>query len=298
MPDRFMPVIHCESYTARFCECDALGFLRQSNYLRWMQEAAFAASAAVGYDFAKYEEMNHLWLVRETDVDYVHPIRYGDEIELKTWVVDFQRFRSRRAYELRKADTGELAARAWTDWIYMDTRTLRPVLIPEEMLNAFLPEGATAIDRKRFQKPPAPAEGLFSYRTQVEWSDIDTMWHVNNAEYLRYIENADAQWERTTGWETEQAVGTGIRIETKQHRIEYRQPAKLGDELEIVTWYADAKGETLHQHYEIRRVGDGALLTQAQALRVFIDELTGKQVAVPDDFLKAPTTHANTSPEK
>ncbi len=272
-------ISHFEIYKVRYCECDAFGFLRSSNYLRWMQETAFAASGAVGYDFAKYDEIGRLWLVRETEIEYIFPIRAGDGIELTTWVIDFRRFRSRRAYELRLAETGQLAARAVTDWVYLDSQSLRPALIPEEMRMAFLPEGAggTEAGRKRFPKAAVPESGFLSHHVRVEWSDIDTMWHVNNADYLRYIENADAQVECENGLATQQLAGTVRGVETKRHHIEYRQPAILGDELEIVTWCSDRKDDSFHQHYEIRRVGDGELLTQAWALRVFSDVADGER---------------------
>ena len=60
-----MPAIHYETFRVRYYECDAYGHLNNTNYLRWMQEAAFAASSAVGYDFARYNEMGHCgWCVK------------------------------------------------------------------------------------------------------------------------------------------------------------------------------------------------------------------------------------------
>src|SRR5512136_1822332 len=135
-----MPAIHHETFRVRYYECDAYGHLNNINYLRWMQEAAFGASAAVGYDLARYEEIGHSWLIRETDVEYLAPLKYGDEVEIKTWVMDWRRFHSRRAYEFTNTRTGQLAARAVTDWVYVNSKTLRPAATPEEMLLAFLPE--------------------------------------------------------------------------------------------------------------------------------------------------------------
>lgn len=54
-------------FRIRHYECDAYGHVNHANYLRYMQEAAFDASAAVGYDFEHYRAMGRLWLVRETD---------------------------------------------------------------------------------------------------------------------------------------------------------------------------------------------------------------------------------------
>jgi acyl-CoA thioesterase FadM len=77
-----------------------------------MQETAFDASAVAGYDLDRYRELQGAWLVRETDITYLRPLAYDDRGIVKTWVLDFRRVRSRRAYELRHADSGEIAAQA------------------------------------------------------------------------------------------------------------------------------------------------------------------------------------------
>jgi len=41
-----------------------------SNYVRYMQETAFDASAAVGYSMARYATMDRYWLVHDTEVEY------------------------------------------------------------------------------------------------------------------------------------------------------------------------------------------------------------------------------------
>ena len=121
-----MPLTYERTFRVRHYECDAYGHVNNANYLRYMQETAFDASAAAGYDLARYAEFGHYWLVRETDIEYLAPLRYGDSVRVKTWVQDFQRVRSRRAYELVRVGDEALAARATTDWVYLDSRTGRP----------------------------------------------------------------------------------------------------------------------------------------------------------------------------
>lgn len=88
-----MPLTHIEKFKVRYTECDQYGHVNNVNYLRYMQEAAFDASAAAGYAFKRYDELGQYWLVRETEIEYLKPLTYGDEFELKTWVVDFRRVR-------------------------------------------------------------------------------------------------------------------------------------------------------------------------------------------------------------
>jgi Acyl-ACP thioesterase len=54
--ESIMPLTHLEKFKVRYTECDQYGHVNNANYLRYMQEAAFGASADAGYDFARYDE--------------------------------------------------------------------------------------------------------------------------------------------------------------------------------------------------------------------------------------------------
>ena len=62
--------------------------MNHANYLRYMQETAFDASAVAGYDLDRYREIKRAWLVRETDITYLRPLVYDDRVIVRTWVLD------------------------------------------------------------------------------------------------------------------------------------------------------------------------------------------------------------------
>jgi acyl-CoA thioester hydrolase len=282
-----MPLTHVRTFRIRHYECDAHGHVNHANYLRYMQETAFDASAAVGYDMARYQAMGYHWLVYETDIEYLHPLRYGDSVQVKTWVLDFRRVRSYRAYELRLAGSDELVARAHTDWVYLNSATRRPAPIPPEMVTAFLPEGPPEppLPRRRFPSAPPPPPGVFRMRRQVEWRDIDPERHVNNAAYLAYIEDCGVHVSAAHNWPLERMWAEGFAIIARRHQIEYRQPAVLGDELELATWVSDVRRATATRHYTITRLGDGELLARAHTLWVWVDIETGRPIRIPAGFM-------------
>jgi acyl-CoA thioester hydrolase len=278
---------HTITISVRYDECDMYGHVNHATYLRYMQEAAFAASAAVGYDAPRYEAMERAWLVRESDVEYLAPVRYGDVVEVKTWVADFRRVRSRRAYEIRQKDSGELAVRAMTDWIFIDRRKQRPVSIPTEVAAAYLPDGVPedAPPRKSFPGAPPPPAGAYRQQRRVQWSDVDPTKHVNNAVYLSYLEDCAVRDAVSRGWPMQRMLDEGgFAIVARRYRIEYRQQALLDDELEVATWISDVKRATAVRHYTIRRVSDGELLTRAQALWVWVDVNSGRPMRIPEQF--------------
>jgi acyl-CoA thioester hydrolase len=290
-----MPLTHVRTFRVRHYECDAYGHVNYANYLRYMQETAFDATAAAGYDLARYEAMGRYWLARETDIEYLRPLRYGDSVQVKTWVADFRRVRSRRTYEFRRFDPStrlrpgseELAARAHTDWVFLDSATLRPTPIPQEMMVAFFPEGLPepAPPRPRFPPAPPPPPGVFRLRRRVEWRDIDLEQHVNNAVYLSYLEDCGVQVAAAHGWPMSRVQTEGFAIVARRHRIEYQQPAVLDDELELATWISDVRRATVIRHYTVTRVSDGALLARARTLWVWVDLETGRPIRIPSAFL-------------
>lgn len=288
-----MPLIHRRMFRVRHYECDAYGHVNHANYLRYMQEAALEASAAVGYSERRYEQMGTLWFIRETDIEYLHPLRYGDSVEVSTWVGDFRRVRSRRFYELRHLDTGEIVARANTDWVYLERESGRPAAVPDEMIAAFAPAGVgddsrgESQPRKRFPPAPPPPPGTFTMRRRVEWRDIDTAQHVNNATYLNFMEECGIQAAHSVGWSMGRMRGEGVGIVARRHQIEYRQQAQLGEDLAISTYLSDVKRSSAIRHYLITRADDGALIAQARSLWVFVNIASNMPMRIPGEFFNA-----------
>ncbi len=283
------PIYHERPFRIRHYECDAYGHVNHANYLRYMQEAAFDASAAVGYDFERYQQMGRLWLVRETDITYLRPLRYGDTVIVRTWVEDFRRVRSRRAYELRVASSDEIVATATTDWVFLERETLRPTRVPAEMAAAFIPdadeESEQVSRREPFPQAPHPPPGTFYLRRPVEWRDVDPVGHLNNASYLAYIEECNTQVAAAHGWPMGRMIEHGFSIVARRYRIEYLEPAVMGDELEISTYISGVKRVTAVRHNTIKRVADGKLLARAHVLWAWIDLQTGRPRRILPEFM-------------
>jgi acyl-CoA thioester hydrolase len=229
-----------------------------------MQEAAMDASSAAGYSVPWYDANGTMWLIRATDLTLLHPVHSDDHVIIKTWVADFRRVRSRRAYEIRHADSGQIVAQALTDWVYLDTATLRPATVPDEMLQGFWPEGPPDDDlppREPFPDDPPP-EDAFTQTRPVHWSDLDQAGHVNNAMYLDVMEDcgaADPAQDNLTP-----LVEADAPYVARRFRLDYRLPALLGETLHVVTWRADAES----RRYVVRRASDGERLVGGVVTRV------------------------------
>ena len=81
---------------------DANGHVNNTDYVRWMQDAAVAHSDAAGCTAATLAA-GCTWVVRSHRIDYLRPAFAGDQLTVKTWVADFRRAFSRRRYEFLRA---------------------------------------------------------------------------------------------------------------------------------------------------------------------------------------------------
>jgi len=117
----------------------------------------------------------------------------------------------------------------------------------------------------------------FEMTVSVLPADIDEQNHVNNAVYLRWVQDvATAHWKTLATAEAQAA----IRWVVLPHEIDYKSPACLGDEVVLRTWVGAASRLKFERFTEIRRNIDNQLLAQARTVWVPIDSRTGKPARV------------------
>jgi len=284
-----MPNIHRIALPVRSYECDFYGHVNQVNYLRYMQEAAIGASAAVGYEEARYRQLGTIWFIRELEIEYFSPLKLGDTVHIATWVGDFRRVRSRRFYEMTRTSDNAPVARANVDWIYLDRETETPIQVPEEMAAAFVPDDAeraqTAARRPKFPEAPPIPNGAFTMKRRVEWRDIDSAQHVNNANYLAFMEESSVEATAARNWPFQRIQSRGIGIMARKHQIEYRLQAALGEELKVTTYLAEPRRSTVTRIYLIHRISDNALIAQSRSQFMCVNLERGTLMRFPEDFV-------------
>jgi acyl-CoA thioester hydrolase len=118
-------------------EIDEQGHANNVAYVAWMQAAAIAHSAAVGWPSERYRQQKTGWVVRSHAIEYLRPAVAGDEIIVQTHVPDAKKVTSIRIYRMiRKADH-QLLARAETNWVFVNYVTGKPMRIPAELIRAY-----------------------------------------------------------------------------------------------------------------------------------------------------------------
>jgi len=105
----------------------------------------------------------------------------------------------------------------------------------------------------------------------VDSADIDALGHVNNVVYLRWVQEvAVAHW-RSAAPAADQAGTLWIVL---RHEIDYKQPARLTDQIVARTWVGSATRVRFERFTEILRASDRAVLAQARTVWCSIDAKT------------------------
>jgi acyl-CoA thioester hydrolase len=135
-----MPSIYHYPHVVSDDEIDAvIGHVNNLAYLKWMQSAAMAHSAAQGWPTEAYQKLGAGWVVRSHQIEYLRPAFSKEEIVVRTWVANFKKVTSLRRYEIvRVAGEQEVVlAKAATDWAFIHFATHQPRRIPPEVFGAF-----------------------------------------------------------------------------------------------------------------------------------------------------------------
>ncbi|MDP1561886.1 MAG: thioesterase family protein [Pirellulaceae bacterium] len=132
-----MPAIYEHPWQVTEVEIDGLGHVGNVEYLRWLQAAAIAHSAAQGWPTEKYFELGAGWVVRSHQIEYLMPAHLADEIVVRTWVANLRGIRSLRRYEVWRPADQTLLAKARTEWVFISFATRQPRRVPDEIKQAF-----------------------------------------------------------------------------------------------------------------------------------------------------------------
>ena len=124
-------------HTVGHDEIDEQGHANNVVYVAWMQAAAMAHSATLGWTAERYLKLGMGWVARSHTIEYLRPAYAGDEIIVETHVADMKKVTSTRVYRIIRRADRELLAKAETHWAFINYATGKPTRIPAEISRSF-----------------------------------------------------------------------------------------------------------------------------------------------------------------
>ena len=218
----------------RYSECSGDGTVPLHQLLNYFQDCATFQSEEIGYGI-EYNKLHHLaWFLLAYDIQVNRRPCMFEELAVITYPYKMKGHYGYRKFEIRDRED-HLLVSADSVWILMDTESLLPSKVSEEMSRAFVPdpeEVKVRIKRK------IRAGDQWDPVSEFDISEIhlDTNRHVNNNYYAMWTENLIA------------------RDRIGRVRIDYRKAALLGDHIIVSRQNQDG---TLVFRYENQ---DGELL--------------------------------------
>ena len=125
-------------------------------------------------------------------------------------------------------------------------------------------------------------QAIFTHRLEVRFRDCDPLDHANNAVYLTYLEQARfAHWRALWKFRSAEQSADIPGIILARAEIDYRRPARYGDQLEIRIGLAGIGNTSFTYDYEIVDAA-GNIVATAKTVMVMYDYAAAKPVRVPD----------------
>ena len=85
---------------------------------------------------------------------------------------------------------------------------------------------------------------------------IDVLGHVNNCEYLKWMEHAAMHHAASIGWGFAALRSMGRTWVAREHWVEYLRPSFEGERLEMFSWIQGWRAAASLRRYAIRRANE------------------------------------------
>ena len=275
------------TFRVRWSETNAIGQVDLAGYLRYLNETAWDWGTTNGLGMSESEALGIAWIIRETELNIYRPLTANEIFDFSVWLLDWRRVRGTRCFELRLKDGDDIVAQGIQQVATLDSNTFRPVRFPKHILDNFLIENPRVIEQRKFPKiQPQPA-AAFVQKRDVEWRDLDSLEHVNNATYAAFAENAAAQALAALGWSPSQFKSHDLTIENRRFHVQYQSPALWGDKLNVASYLAELKPTGGVWYIEIERSSDSESILKCVLEWSLANRANGAEHTLPESLFDA-----------
>jgi acyl-CoA thioester hydrolase len=134
----------------------------------------------------------------------------------------------------------------------------------------------------------------FYHPIQVRYGDLDTQWHVNNARFLTYMEQARFAYLMELGlFDGESFLDLGLIV--ADAHIAYTKPIRLTDKVRVGVRVSRIGNKSLTFSYQIEEDETGEVSATGETVLVAYDFHTQSSHPVPDAWRERISTYEGDS---
>lgn len=128
----------------------------------------------------------------------------------------------------------------------------------------------------------------FILPVDVPGQSIDSYGHVNNAVYLKWMDDCARAHSLELGIDCDTATEFGFGMAVRDSHAQYLASAHLNDKLKVGTWIVENDERLrISREFQIVRDSDQLTLVRAQLLYVCINLKTERPAKMPIEFQQA-----------
>ena len=105
-------------HKVQYYETDMMGVAHHANYLHWMEEARIDLMDQMGFPYRRMEAEGVLSPVKSLQANYLKPCTFGDEVDIRVSVRDFNGVVITMGYDMRV--NGEAVFTGSSEHVFLD----------------------------------------------------------------------------------------------------------------------------------------------------------------------------------
>ncbi|WP_339837474.1 thioesterase family protein [uncultured Maribacter sp.] len=116
-------------------DLDDLNHVNNVRYVQWIQDISKEHWQAKASQQMQDEV---IWVVLSHHIEYKNAAVLNDPITISTYIASSSGAKSVRVVEMKNNITNKLLVRSSTEWCLLNSKTYRPIRIPDEIKEIFL----------------------------------------------------------------------------------------------------------------------------------------------------------------
>lgn len=182
------PKIWEEDFRVLTFHMNPKGKTHLSAICNFLQEGASMHAESAGFGYEDMMSHNQVWVLARLKVIIADYPAWKDRLKLLTWSRGKEGIFYIRDFIIHDENKKSLI-KATSSWAAINIKTRRPEVVDGLEKGLISLKEKAAIDEK-LSKLPELANPVFKRKRQIEYTDIDLVYHVNNVKYIDLIMNS------------------------------------------------------------------------------------------------------------
>jgi len=130
---------HDTQIRVRYAETDQMSVVYHSNYFPWFESSRAEAIRSLGYTYAQLEKEGVIMPVVDVHCRYLRPALYDELLTVRTLLKELPVHHKIEFFNEVYNEKNELLASAKIILYFMEAKTMKRTVMPENMLNKLKP---------------------------------------------------------------------------------------------------------------------------------------------------------------